>query len=322
MMTTLLFVLVAAVVFGVGYMIYSGMQTQQTQDTIANTVSNAPASNAGKPATLSVQAIDPRVSGDTQVAAKLYVITDPVIGTDSITGTFAADGDSLATSGRTDVTSGINVGTKYLAVASNSTYLGFPTEVKTVASQSENLDLEVHSQATHLQITMKDEDDNALGESGATRNLTLAASDAATIGEIKIKVNASNVAVNLGGFYTKLNDNTNISSVEKTGTQDFEKSTLNLLSTTGDDYVFLFSTPKLLLEQQTLTISDGLTLKTNTGGCGASNNEDIVFYFFDKVWVKSTDDTNKMIYAYETDVESATDVGMTNDIFTLRCSAA
>lgn len=319
LMAILAVVLIVGVISGVGLIGYAIMNQPSTEDIQNIQSTTATSSLTGKPATLSVKAID-KANDDAQVTAPLYVILDPVVSDSEITGSFSADGTTLSATATTDVTSGINVGKKYVAIAANATFVGFPSEIKTVQTQADLLTVPTHTIAPNVQITMKDEDDNSLGASGATRNLTLSASDAAVLSEIKIKQNFTNTAYNFAGFYFDKAISSNITSIEIAGTQDFSKSSLGLEYTEADDIMFLFDSPILMKEQDTVTISDGIKITANSNGCVTGDaGENLVFYILDRVWVKSSVDSNKMIYAYETDASSPADTGATDQSFTLVC---
>lgn len=316
MVMLVVLVLIAAV--GVGYFIYSG-QTQQTAIEKQTETINSGSSLTGKPATANVRAVDPS-NDNTQVAAHLYLVKDPVVGDESITGGFSADGTAMSTSTRTQVTEGLNVGDKIVALASNATYFGFPTEVmELTGSQSKLVDVEVYSTTDQLDIIIEDKDENALGRSGATRNLTLGSEETEVLAKVYFQVNTTNKAFNLAGFYfdKSTTADSNISSIDKaagySGSQAFSKASLNLERTEADDTVFLLDKPKLLLEWDSVTIANGIEFSAD--GNKANAPETIVLYVLDKVWIKSSVDNNKLIYAYETDGSTHSDVGMTDPSF-------
>lgn len=327
---TLLVSLVVIAAVAVGYFIWSDSQDQEFKEDIRDTIKeDVTTSNPliGKPATADSRAVD-RGNDNTQVGALLYFILSPTVSDGEIAGNFAADGVTMSASSRTSTTSGITVGTKYVAIASNNTYFGFPTAVKEIGKrsdgsyeQSELVDLDVYTTASSVQITVKDEDETALTNGGGV-NLTLASNEAETLSEIKLKVNQSNVALNLAGFFFDKVANTNVSAVDKasgySGSPSFSESSLNLAYTEADDTVFEFDSPILLKEQGSITITDGITVSAKASGCSGEN---LVMYFFDKIWTKSTK-ADKMIYAAESDADTEADIGMTNPSFTIVCNSA
>lgn len=316
----LLFVIGLAVVGGIGYMIYSDSQQQTALDKQTEVIQSG-SSLTGKPATVSVKGLD-GANDNAQIASHLYLVKNPTVGTEEITGQLSADGTALSTSSRTDVTEGLNVGDKIVAVASNATYFGFPTEVKTIAgSQSMLMDVTSYSTTDQLDIILKDKDENTLGRSGATRNLTLGSDETEVLDTVKFELNTTNKAFNLAGFYfdKSTTADTNVSKIEKpsgySGGVSFSKASLNLERTEADDIVFLLSEPKLMLEYDSVEIRDGISFTAD--GDKANAPETVVLYALDKVWIKSSVNSDKLIYAYETDASTKADVGMTDPSFSL-----
>jgi|GEM_PF-4657860 len=320
------------------------LQEKQTDTTEKQAEAAATDNLAGKPATISTYSNDrANVNSVTHAASALYLILNPVVTADSITGTFAADGTLLSSSSRTDITNGISMGLKFVAISSNSTYFGFPTKELTVGvaepgilteGQSANLDVDTYRTTNSLKITMKEAstDTETLTNGGSTKNLTVAANEVVVLNYLEIQQNQSNRAFNLAGFYIDKTSNGNISEIGKasdysTGSGNsnppFDVSATDIMSTEADDVRFALTTPILMKEYGKVTFTDAIKLTGDSDGCASANSgESYVLYVFDKIWYKSSVTSDKMIYAVETDSSSHTDIGMTNPSFTILCAAA
>lgn len=327
-----------------GYYIWSDSQSkklqQQQTSTIQQTVQQTSTTNplAGKAATITAFVKDD-ANDKTGIRAALYLITNPTVGTDNVAGTFAVDATTIATTG-TDLTSGLAVGTKYVAIASNNTYFGFPSKELTVgegpvtdgnarvsgSGQSQTLEIDAYTTASGVSFTIKDKDENTISlQNGGTRNLTLSADEAELLDSIKIEVNQTNAALNLAGFYfDKPASGANISKFEVasgyTGTPGITKGGIALQSTEADDEMYLFNAPIVVKEYGSVEIQDGIFLTADGGGC-AGADEIYTIYALDKIWVKSSIGS-KMIYAYETDSTTPADVGIANPSVYFHCYTA
>lgn len=315
LMTTMMVILVLAVVAGVVFLFMNFAGTSTT----STTTTSAPDNLIGKPSTLSIKAVD-AANDDTQLASHGFVCLSPTVTADEITCNFLDDKTLSATS-TTDFTSGTNVGGKYVAISSNNTYFGFPTEEREILTQGDPLTLSAYTTTSSITITMEDEDGNALGENGATRNLTLGASDVATLEQIKIKQTTANTALNMAGLYIDLVANSNITTVESVNEAAIAEVAPFLQRTEADQEMFLLPTPVLLKEQASLTIDNAISFTADSDGISAAATEDVTFYILDRIWVKSSTNSNKMIYAYETDSASQSDVGLTDPTFVLTVGA-
>jgi len=336
--TALLMVMSIAVIAGIGFYIYNAsQQTALDQEQQAKLESGQIAVDTlkGKPVTLSTLAYDRSADNmNTMVVAPAYVITDPVVSSTEVSGTFAADGTSLSSAARTDITAGLSVNGQIAVIAANDSWYGVwgdkgSGNLMKPTSQAENLDLYVYRAGGDINITIDDTDGNAISmNNGSVRNLTLGASEAETLEKFKIKQQTANRAYNLKGFYVSLdNSDANITSISCkdstiTGASgvSIDASTLNLLNTQNDDWLFEFSAPVLLLEFDSAEI-DTLTLKADGDGCpGTAGGEHIQFCVFDINWYRSNS-KNAMILGPETDAATPADVGAANVCATIRCTS-
>lgn len=336
--TTIMILLLVVVVIAVAYFIYSDTQAKKLEQEQIIIREEAPAVGlTGKPGTLSVFALDKSNSDKTTKAAgQLYVITDPVITADKITGGFSTDGTLMSTTVRTSVTTGITVGTKFAAIASNSTYFGFPTTELTFGTsnpngdgyslngvgQSQTLDIDVYKTAPTINLKMYEGLNEVKEADISTFNFSIGADQVAVPDTIDIEMNLTNVAVNLAGFYIDLPADTNISSIEiqTAGSEGLAESTLNLVNTETDDYVFEFSSPILMLPWDKLTLTNALKFTGSGTGCtGADDGDLFTFYMLDKIWYKSADES-AMKYMYETDASTSEDIGMGIEVMNYSCA--
>jgi len=315
--STITFVMIAllvVVVFLGGYYIWSDQQQTALEEEREVAIREEGVSLMGKPAELSVYCKD-LGNDNTKTAAGFYIIVDPEVTDNEITGNFAADGTTASTTARKSVTEGLTVSSNYLGIASNSTYFGFPTEIKSITKQAENVDLGMYTTVGTLDIVVKDKDENILTMVEAATNLTLGADESEVLDEIEFQCNDTDKAVNLAGFYIDLPAGTNITGVEisagYSGTPGVTESNINLKSTEADDYLFLFDSPQLLLEYDSVELSRVLKLTADGDGCCDCNGEYFEVYALDKIWTKSSLE-DKMIYAYETDATSPADIGVSN----------
>jgi len=324
-MTVIMVIIALAAVAAVVILFMLVSDTSDTTTTITDTIT-ATTGLTGKPGTLSVDIRD-GANDNAQIAAPIFIISSPTVGTDEITGAFAADGTAVSASGRTDVTSGISVGMKYIAMTGNDSIIGFPSDLAEVGTEQANcgqsclVDVVGYTITNSVEESLEDEDGNAIGEDGATRNLTLPADAIETLELFRIKVNQSNAALNLAGFYIDRVADSNISSISIVAgdTPALTKTALNLESTEADDDVFLFDSPILLKEQESVNIDNALKFEADAVGCVT---EDVLIYTLDRIWTKSSIDSSKMVYAYESDASTSADVGITNPVFTMACSAS
>ena len=336
LITTVFVAMFLVVAFGVIYFVYSDTQQTALDKQLQVDLLTSPSSSLiGKPATMSIFALDAgNTDTTTKVVGDLYVITDPVIGADVISGGFAVDGTALSASARTAVTTGITVGTNVAAIASNDTYFGFPTEMMIIGTaksgdnyalaglgQSQTLDLDVYKTAPALSIRVY-EDNTEVTEEG-NRNLSVGASQTMVPDEIRFEMNLTNVAVNLAGFYIDLPSGSNVTSVEIASEAGvgLTESNVNLKYTEADDYFFTFSSPILMEAWDKVILENAIKLTGTSSGCSTGDNLDTVTIgAVDKIWVKSSD-SSSMIYAYESDAASPTDIGLANTDLVLNCGA-
>jgi hypothetical protein len=322
--TSLLVILVIAIV-GLGvYFVWSNQQQTAQGEKIAQTTSTTP---TGKPATVSINAYDKASTTQAQTAALLYVIKNPTVTADGITGTFVADGSVLSATARTDISSGLNTGDTYLAIASNNTYFSDgDTTTNTINSQSSTDDVYVYKAANSFAWTInKVAGGSNLNNVGTDKNLSLGASETASMNKIEITINQSGTAANIAGLYFDKALNTNISVIDVsdgyTGSPAITKANIAFASNTNADVVFTFDKPVLIKSYGKVTLSDAIKLTANGNGCGTG--ETLTVYAFDKIWIKSSVNPAKMIYAYESDsTTSPLDIGITNPSQSIKCSTA
>lgn len=324
-MITMLVVVIAGVG---GLMWFISNQDQATQDTRTIISEAASTGLKGKPATITVKAVD-KANDDTQIAANGYICTNPTVTDTSIVCGFQ-DSKVLSSTATTDFTSGLVVGDKYVGLASNNTYFGFPTVVKDILTQADPLTLETYSTTSDMFFELKTAGDAIITASGGTQNLTLSASEGEILGQVKLQQNVTNTAVNLAGFYFDKATNGNMTKVEEagdvaakipSGTTGFAATTgVSLTATEAEDVVFLFDTPVILKEYDSVTIEDGIKLTADSDGCTAGG-ENVVIYSLDKIWTLSSKDTNKFVYSYESDAATPADVGLADQSFTFSCTA-
>lgn len=323
LVTTFVIIGILAMIGLVGYGVYM-LSVQQTAFEEREEL-DIPSTLEGKAATVDAYAYDQAANNPstTQAAVPLYLITSPVVTSEKISGNFAADGTALSTSSRTSITEGLNVGDKYVAVAVNDTYYGVVSDVKTISSQSETLDLDVYATASSGSITLKDEDENTIAEDGAGTNLTLGASESESFDELKIKNDNTDVAWNVGGFFVGMVDDTNMSSMTGEGTSGGDYSVSysksgSLERTSADDIMWEFSEPVMLLEYDYVTITD-LQVKADGDGC-SSTGETWSIYVFDKTWFRSGKE-NALKIGAEDDTDSPSDVGIGDVSASYYCTA-
>ena len=342
--TGLLAIITFAIIAGV-YFIYQQSNQPITPPTTQTTIpgTTTPTSLTGKAATVSVKVNDKTLSANNpQVIAPIYLIKTPTgdkedVIDNKVEGTFIADGTVSTASDRKDISSGINVGDKLWAIATNNTYYGVWKEVASVSAQGEVLDLDVYliSAANTVNISMKENSKSLLSNGTGEVNLSLGANGAEAIDEIKVKVNGANRAFKFTGFFTNtIYDTNNISSINANGisfvrsgtTIGLTKSTINLGRSSIDEQVFMLDTPILITEWQEYILA-GLEIKADGVGCVAAGaslpNHDlnrIDFWFLDSNWYKSSLG-DSMVYGVETDANTKADVGAGDYQFILNCYA-
>src|SRR3990167_7043320 len=117
-MTFFMITMLVVVIAGVGgLMWFISNQDQATQDTRTIISEAASTGLKGKPATITVKAVD-KANDDTQIAANGYICTNPTVTDTSIVCGFQ-DSKVLSSTATTDFTSGLVVGDKYVGLASN-----------------------------------------------------------------------------------------------------------------------------------------------------------------------------------------------------------
>ena len=342
---TLLSVVVAVFVIGMVYFIYDS-ETQQ--EFIGACETNADCSAGyecinsacekiivstlkGKAATISVFAYDKasNTPSTTKTVVPLYLVQNPTVTATKVTGEdFAADGTDLSSSSRTDVTEGLTVGDKFVAIAANGSYYGAWSSIITIDKQAKNLDLDNWAIATNGgDIELKDEGENVIANGEGGTNLTLGASETESFYYLKIKNNNTNSAWNVAGFFIDKAANSNITtfSGEGTTTENYAVSyakdgTFGLERTDADDVMFTLATPVMLLEYDQIKFND-LQVRADGDGCAAvDSGEAFSIYVFDKAWFRSSKE-NAMMYGAETDSDSPVDVGANDYSETHYCDA-
>ena len=298
-----LLVLISAV--AVGYLIWNGQQNQQNLQTIGE--QTQPGSTLqGKPATLSVTVYDD-ANDNTQVASTTRICSKPVVETNKITcGSIESKTTSASTS--TDYTSGLNVGTPFIALAGqgNATQFGFPTEITTIATQQDPLSVKTYGNAGYVKLTIIDNNlDISNMTTNGTINYTLGDSQTRSADALKFEVISPNVAFNVGGYFIDVPGTSNISKIEASSDSGAKIGT-SLASTSSDDYVFELDAPQLLREWDSYTLQSGaLVVTADSDGC--AKHETFNVYAMDKVWTPSSKDANTLIYAFESDASSPAD---------------
>jgi len=297
-----------------------------------------PPALVGKSVTLSAVAYDQAADSpsSTQAVAPLYVILEPTEVTDTkVKGNgFAADGTSLSSSARTDVTSGLKVGNKIIAIAVNKTvsagtgYYGVWSDVKELDGQQVLLDLDVYKvAASGGQITLRDKDENTIDIGGGDVNLTLGASETEQFDYLRIENNNTNAAWNVVGFFIDKASGTNLtgfsigasSKTEGTYEIGLAETDKGLERTDADDEVFEFAEPIMLLEYDYIKVTD-LQVKADGDGCASTTGEAFTIYIVDGTWFKSSKE-NAMIFDWEDDSDSPSDVGASDLSATYYCTA-
>jgi len=287
----------------------------------------------GKAATVSVYAYDQAANSpqSTKIIVPLYLITNPVIGANEVTGdSFAADGAVLSSSARTDVTEGLTVGTSFAAIAVNDTYYGQWSPATTISSQAMTLDLNGYAVAAHGgNIVLRDKDDVTITPSATgTVNLTLGATETEGFKYFRIENNNSNKAWNVLGWYIDKATGSNISkfTVGSGGTESnkaslsgvgYTKGGNNLIRTDNDDEIFYFNEPLLLLEYDKVEVAD---MQVTADGDGCAVGDTFTIYVFDGSWYRSAK-TNSMKFGAETDADSPSDVGASDFSKAYACNA-
>jgi len=323
----------------IGYTVWSD-QKQQTAFDKANEPGAVPDTLTGKAATYSIvaknQAADnPQTS---QVNVPVYVIKAPTLtpvdNPTEITGAFVADGTvSSATLGTTtDVTTGINVGDKVLGIAANGTYYGIPGPVETLNTQSGDEVLKVYAtNGGDGLISIKDKDDNTLGQLGIGTNLTLGSGQSEKLKYLRFEQNKTNTAYYFAGFFIDVNVTSNLTSIKGSGNaQDsdavsygvtYSDTTTGLERTQRDDFTFRLSYPVMLIEFDSIQFND-ITFTADGDGCNsaAGDGEDFVFHFFDANWFRSAK-SESMRLGSEDDTVTPTDVGSADRSVSYSCTA-
>jgi len=312
-----------------GWAVYSFSVAQTAYNYGTGNMSQTPTSLIGKAATVSVFGYDQAAASpqSSKIAGLLYLIENPVTSADgkTISGTFAADGTTLSTTARTDVTEGLNVGDTFIGVIANGTYYGKPSSAYEIKAQSGNLDLDAYKTATSGgKIVLKDTDETVITASAVgTNNLTLAATQDEKFYLFRIENNNSARAWNVEGFYIDKAVGSNLSAFSGSGTTTgsyavgYSKGGEGLLRTDADDEIFYFSSPIMLLEYDSIDLSD---LKVKADGDGCAVGDTFAIGVFDANWFRSAK-TNSLKLGAETDADSPADVGVSDYSVTYACQA-
>jgi len=212
-----------------------------------------------------------------------------------------------------------------------------PTEIDIGSIESDIVKLTTHSIAdgTEVSVELFDENDQPRGTPAEINTSNVGASGSYTYSKIQFKVNESDKSYNLGGFYTDLVQNTNISNVELGGSVSFSGKTSSeqsgkpsvttslapptssanfnpsalstpqrLKGSSQGEYVFWLSRPVLVHETDKVDV-DSLKLTADGDGC---NTEEFDIYAFDVAPFLSSKNSNVYLGA-ENDQASPADVG-------------
>lgn len=272
-------------------------------------------SNVGKSAIARATAIDLQENTKAQVAVPAYFYKVDKDG-NFVEYVGQTGARTLSATESTSITP-VNIGDKICGVSFNSTggangINGYYGNVGCIDIQvgGETLVLEANRicRQNQLQGYLKT-NLNQLG-----RNLTAGASQANSFTTLELRINGTDCAYNLGGFYVDVIAGTNIQdismddSITKGGkTTKLTETNVNLKRLSGtDDYVFELAEPMILKEYDTLN-TGSFTILADGDGCSTAEGVNVTA--FDKANFQSTGSGKPILFGIEDDQVSPADVG-------------
>ncbi|GEM_PF-3879525 len=237
--------------------------------------------------------------------------------------TLVTNNGNLAATSRlsvTDVSTGDVVDAIAFVTSATVGYYGVAETDVTITKESQPLDLDVYSaivSGSGVDIDVFNQDDTVYADNVDTVNVSLTGTtDTYKMSRIRLNQNQSNMAWNVGAIGFDVVDGSNITfeiDSSTSGNIANTESGQKLSRISSTEFIFPFSTPVLLLENQELTIN-GILFEND--GTSEGSIEVVTVRLIDyAAFIGATD--NQLMFGYEDNSDTEADVGTGDITFTI-----